>query len=408
MANILYISYDGMTDSLGQSQVIPYLLGLVKKGHQMTILSTEKEANFLQKKNQINGLLKDKISWHYIKYTKKPPLLATLKDIKNLKKKAFELHKNKAFDIIHCRSYISALIGLEMKQKFKTKFLFDMRGFWADERVDGKIWSLRNPVFNTVYKYFKKKELAFLSSADATISLTNNAKEKILQWANIKNQPINIEVIPCCVDMDRFDPNKISEENTLSLKHKLGIKKEDFVLSYLGSIGTWYMLEEMLDFFKRLLIQKPRAKFLFITSENSEYILSEAKKRAIPAEHFIIKKTDYTEVPLYLSLSHFALFFILPVFSKSASSPIKQGEIMSMGIPIVCNSGVGDTDFVLNKYNSGLLITNFENKDYDQTISKMFTTTFDKKTIRNAAKDFYDLETGISAYHNTYEKVLAQ
>ncbi len=32
--HILYISYDGMTDPLGQSQVLPYLKGLAKKGYK--------------------------------------------------------------------------------------------------------------------------------------------------------------------------------------------------------------------------------------------------------------------------------------------------------------------------------------------------------------------------------------
>lgn len=29
----LYLSYDGMTDPLGQSQVLPYIIGLQKKRH---------------------------------------------------------------------------------------------------------------------------------------------------------------------------------------------------------------------------------------------------------------------------------------------------------------------------------------------------------------------------------------
>jgi len=43
---ILYISYDGMTDPLGQSQVIPYLIGLSQKGYVITIISCEKEDKF--------------------------------------------------------------------------------------------------------------------------------------------------------------------------------------------------------------------------------------------------------------------------------------------------------------------------------------------------------------------------
>ena len=46
MKNILFISYDGMTDPLGQSQVIPYLQGLSKKGFQFYLLSCEKPEAF--------------------------------------------------------------------------------------------------------------------------------------------------------------------------------------------------------------------------------------------------------------------------------------------------------------------------------------------------------------------------
>jgi len=396
-----------MTDSLGQSQVIPYLIGLVKKGYKIDILSTEKESNFLQKKDSIQKLLQENnISWNYIFYTKKPPIFSTLKDVNSLWKKAKQLHQKKRYNIIHCRSYIAALIGIKMKKKFATKFVFDMRGFWADERVDGKIWNIERFIFKKVYHFFKRKEVVFLENADKIISLTNNAKSKILNWQHLHNQPLAIDVIPCCVDMERFDPQKINSKTSLYLKEKLNISENDFVLTYLGSIGTWYMLEEMLDFFKQLIITQPNSKFLFITGEDPEYIYREANKRAIPKHYFIVKRTDYTEVPLYLSISDYSIFFILPVFSKSASSPIKQGEIMSMGIPIVCNAGVGDTDFVINKYKCGLLVNHFNTDNYEDVIEKMLHQKFNALKIRAAAKDFYSLEKGVNSYAETYKSVL--
>lgn len=409
MANILYISYDGMTDSLGQSQVIPYLIGLTKKGHKIDILSTEKPKIFKQKKYKISELLKENnIEWNFIYYRKNPPVISTISDINDLWKKAKKLNKKKKYDIVHCRSYISALVGVRMKREFSTKFVFDMRGFYADERVDGKIWNLKNPIFKWVYNFFKGSEVEFLEESDLTISLTNNAKNKILQWKHINTKNIDIEVIPCCADMQRFDPNIIAKEDISKLKQNLDIKQNDFVLTYLGSIGTWYMLDEMLDFYKVLLNKIPNSKFLFITAESSEFILSKAKEKNISADKFIIKQVDYTEVPLYLSVSNYALFFILPVFSKSASSPIKQGEIMSMGIPIVCNSGVGDTDFVINNYNCGILVENFNNKDYEKAIDKMLNTNLEADKIRDAAKDFYSLEKGINLYNKVYTNVLGK
>src|SRR5689334_3846106 len=42
-ARALYISHIGMTEPLGQSQVLPYLVGLAKRGAQIEILSFEAE-----------------------------------------------------------------------------------------------------------------------------------------------------------------------------------------------------------------------------------------------------------------------------------------------------------------------------------------------------------------------------
>ena len=54
--NVLFISYDGMTDPLGQSQVIPYLQGLSKAGYDIFLLSCEKKQVFDQNKAAIEKL----------------------------------------------------------------------------------------------------------------------------------------------------------------------------------------------------------------------------------------------------------------------------------------------------------------------------------------------------------------
>ena len=143
----LYISYDGMTDPLGQSQVIPYLEGLAREGFVITLLSFEKKSPFQKHHVEIAEQLENAgIRWEVIKYSKKPPVFSTVFDLLRMKRKAYTLHKKENFRIIHCRSYISAFVGLWMKRKFGTRFIFDMRGFWSDERVEGGIWNLRNPV----------------------------------------------------------------------------------------------------------------------------------------------------------------------------------------------------------------------------------------------------------------------
>lgn len=405
---ILYISYDGMTDNLGQSQVIPYLAGLSKKGYQFWLISFEKEAVYEQRKDLIKNLLgNSNISWIPLKYTSKPPVISTIKDIRTLIKTAKALHAKEHFEIAHCRSYISAFAGLMLKRKFAVKFVFDMRGFWPDERLDGKIWTIKNPIFKLVYKYFKKQEQKYFSEADYTISLTEAGKKEIHSWKNIKQQPIPIQVIPCCADFDHFKPSAKQIEQTKTLRTELNIKDDDFVLSYLGSVGTWYMLDEMLAFFKVLLTKKPNAKFLFITGESEQMILEAARKLNIGTDRFIIQSSPRELVPAYIALSTLSIFFIKPVFSKKASSPTKMAEIMGMGVPLICNNNVGDVGQIIKETNCGIAIDKFNNNSYLEAINIIDSLTeIDSEKIRQAALDRFSLTGGIGCYYQIYEKCL--
>jgi len=163
--------------------------------------------------------------------------------------------------MVHCRSYVAAEIGLLFKRKFGAKFLFDMRGFWADEKRDSS-WNISNPIFKAIYRYYKKKERQYLHAADYIISLTEAGKKEMMQWASY-DPSIPIGVIPTCTDMDLF--SLTSEEQKKNSRQNLGISNDALVVSYLGSIGTWYMLDEMLILFRKLKKTYHDAVFLFVT-----------------------------------------------------------------------------------------------------------------------------------------------
>lgn len=406
MFKILYITYDGLTDPLGQSQVLPYLKGLSQKGYDITILSCEKKENFNENKETISEQIKKcNLKWEYIFYLKNPPILSTILNIFNLRLKAFLLHKKNNFNIIHCRSYIASLIGLEMKKKFNTKFIFDMRGFWADERVEGGLWNLKNPLYKLIYKYFKKKEIEFLTYADYTISLTEKAKQIIHTWKEIPHQPIPIEVIPCCTNLNQFSKSNIQQEELINLRKNLRIQNNEFILTYHGSIGTWYLLDEMLLFYRIFLKFYPNSRFLFITSDKKKIIYERSQQYQIPLDKISIVKSSYNEIPKYLSLSNANIFFIKPSFSKSASSPVKMGEALSMNIPIICNSQIGDIEKIIKENDCGVIIDKFTNDDFKKAIQE-----FDKKNFQNhprqAAETYFSLDAGIELYHRVYTSIL--
>lgn len=401
--NILYISYDGMTDPLGQSQVLPYLVGLSEKGYKITLLSCEKPERLVHKEAIQAICSKSHINWQPIIYTRKPPILSTMKDVKRLKQQAKVLHDKISFDLVHCRSYISALVGLWLKQKEGLPFIFDMRGFWANERVDGGLWRLSNPLYKRVFNYFKKKERTFLAESAAVVSLTYAAKDEMEQWA-VPHSPIS--VIPCCVDTELFNPNTLNLDQLNVLKRKADLPANALVLGYVGSLGTWYLLPEMLAFFKVWLRQHPASTFFFVSNEPKEMVLAEARKLDIPEDKLKILSATRNEVPYYISMMDLGIFFIKNAFSKKASSPVKQGEMMAMGVPVFCNAGVGDSDHIIQKYRSGELVYTFNDAAYGDAIRRMKEEMNHPEHIRSGALEYFDLKSGIESYAALYKSLI--
>ncbi len=156
---VLYLTYDGLTDPLGESQILPYITGINEPAYEFTIVSFEKKIQFIEKQKVTEKLCEEhSICWIHLIYHKTPPVLSTLYDLYKLYRTANKLQKKNHFNIVHCRSYLVSLIGIWLKRKYHIRFLFDMRGFWADERVEGGLWNLRNPIYYLIFHYFKKRK----------------------------------------------------------------------------------------------------------------------------------------------------------------------------------------------------------------------------------------------------------
>ncbi len=404
MLNVLYLSYDGITDPLGQSQILPYLKGLSQKEYSFFLIGFEKKDAYKKQKEVIENEIKGfDIQWIPQKYHKSPPVLSTLYDTWMMKKTASKIVSEKDIKIVHCRSYITMLVGLYLKRKFNVKLLFDMRGFWADERVDGNIWNLKNPLFKWIYTYFKKKEMQFALESDHIVSLTHAGKEEMVSGnlfadKSVKINANKISVIPCATDLDLFDPEKVSDSQVDKYKLKLGIGTNDKTLIYLGSLGTWYLVKEMLEFYKVWKVQHPEYKFLFVTKDNMNLVYQHCQELEIKTTEILHAAASRIEVPIYIKLADLGIFFIKPAYSKKASSAVKMGEMMAMGLLFVTNKGVGDADYYVNMYRFAYLVEKDQN---DINLLPLENYQPDKKSL-----DYLNLKTGINNYLSIYNSLL--
>ena len=405
--NILFISYDGMTDPLGQSQVIPYLQGLQKAGYVIYLLSCEKEEAYAQHKDTVQQLLgKSNIHWEALTYTKNPPVISTLLDIIKLRKAARKLHRQHGIHLVHTRPGVPALVGLWMKKTMGVKFLNDIREFYADSRVEGSMWNIANPLYKLIYTFFKKKEKEAVRVNDGIVCLTYAAEKIIRTWPEYDPET-PLEVIPCCADLELFDPLRSTTTEKETIKNELGIREEDVIISYLGSIGGWYLVDEMMQFCRILCDKVPATKLLFISPHRHDEIRNAAARFGIDESRLIITKASRQQVPKFLSLSHYSVFFIRPCYSKQSSSPTKHGEIMAMGIPLITNSGVGDVEMIVNRYHAGLVVNRFTDEEFERAAQQTAKgISFNAGEIRLGATEFYSLDKAIEKYIRIYESML--
>lgn len=408
LINTIFISLDGMTDPLGQSQVLPYLCGLSKLGYNFWIISLEKEEAFTKNRLAIEHICNESnIKWHPIRYKKKLPVFSPFLNLKNVLKEAENILKTNKINLLHCRAYFPSIVGLKLKNKYNVPFIFDMRGFFADERIDGGQWKLSNPIYKTIYNYFKRKEKLFLTESAHNISLTFAALEHI-NSIDLNNKILSATtVIPCCADLNHFSIKNTSKEKSLLLRKKLNIPAEKYVLVYLGAVGSWYMTNEMMQFFVELKKEKKEALFLILTAEEPKIVYDSAKKAGILLEDIRVIKASRKEVPEYLLFCDSSVFFIKPTFSKKASSPTKLGELLSMGIPVVCNNGVGDVNEIVTKSNTGVIVNNFKKSTLNNAAKQILSYPKGEKLREQAESviDFFSLDEGVKRYASVYEKV---
>jgi glycosyltransferase involved in cell wall biosynthesis len=397
-----------MLDPLGQSQVIPYLKELSRQGVQFTLLSFERDQAYtpagvaqceeLRRELAITG-----IDWHWLRYHKSPSLPATFYDVVAGIRSGGRLVRDKQIEMVHARSHIPATIGLRLKRRLGVKMIFDVRGLMADEYFDAGHWRKES----TPYRITKAMERRVLAAADGIVTLTERIWPIINEWDGLRDRHVAHEVVPCCADLELFKFNQSDRERR---RRELGLDGR-FVVVYSGSIGGWYLTEEMADFFAVLLKEKPRAHALWLTTGNHDQLRTLMQTRGIEEANYTVVAATSTDVPSYLSASDAGLAFIKPCFSKLASSPTKYAEYLACGLPLIINCGIGDSDTLITREKTGVLVGEFNQAAYQSAIAELENFVVDpeqtRQRNREVAERLFDVRrVGVERYSHLYESVL--
>jgi glycosyltransferase involved in cell wall biosynthesis len=405
---VLFISYNGMLDPLGQSQVIPYLKELSKLGAQFTLLSYERDHAFGSEGQQRceslrTELAESGIEWHWLRYHKRPSIPATAFDVAAGVRFASRLIKQKKIEMVHARSHIPALIALRLKQRLGVRMIFDVRGLMAEEYIDAGHWSSNG----AAARLTKNMEARALNATDGVVTLTDVLWSEMRAWPSLQSNHAAHETIPCCIDLEAF---RFEEQARTVRRADIGID-DRFVLVYSGSIGGWYMTGEMADFFAALKQKRPNAFFLWLTQGDKSIVDQAMTPASLSPDDYAVRSVKPADVPSWLSASDAGIAFYRPGISRLGTSPVKVSEYLACGLPVVVNAGVGDSGALISREKIGTLVQDFTEAEYSlaaATIAEYTNTPAEiRRRTRAVAEKFFDVrQVGVERYARLYERVL--
>lgn len=394
-ARVLYVSYDGALDPLGRSQVVPYVEGLAARGHRFHLMTFEKPLRWNDASARgamQERLARSEIRWHPLPYHKSPPVAGTAWDLAAGVRRATRIRAEHGLDLVHARSYPSTLIAHAMRSRHGTPYLFDMRGFYPEERVDGGLWAPAGPLFQVA----KRLEAMFLRDAGGVVTLTEASLPVLGGLMERSGSRAPVRVIPTSVDLERFAPAPA--------------RREEFTLAYFGSIGTWYLLDEMLVLGRAFLDAVPRGRLLFVVNSEGAEVAERARSAGIPQDRLEIRSVPHEEVPAAVSGAHATFFLIKPAPSKVSSAATKFGESLALGIPVLVNRGVGDSARVVEQEGVGAVVEAFHPAAYRDAVERLMALAREPGVAarcRAAAEGRYDLAKAVDAYDALYRAILA-
>jgi hypothetical protein len=264
------------------------------------------------------------------------------------------------------------------------RLLYDVRGFFSDERVETGSWRQGSVLDRVV----RRIEEANLQRADGVVVLTRRAAETLRQ----RRWPLlSLRVIPTCADVSVFKPRPPGQ-------------KPEFGLVYSGSLGTWYMAAEMMAFARAARGAVPEPS-LFLTPQPEEV------RRLGPTREWAeIRTVEPGAVPEWLRRATALLFFSRRNASDRARCPTKFAEGLASGLPVICNRGIGDLDDVIEREGVGVLVDDFSEAAYSSAVRRLKSLLEDpglSERCRRLAEARYSVDLGVDAYHGLYTELVA-
>jgi glycosyltransferase involved in cell wall biosynthesis len=238
-------------------------------------------------------------------------------------------------DVIMPRSIMPAMAVLAAGGRRLAPLCFDADGLPAEERVE--FGGLRQS--GLFYRALKAIETAAIMQASSVLVRSDFAAQYLSDHSGVPRD--RFHTVTNGRDPSVFTPGSPSDR--LRGRRDLGISADAPLLIYVGSIGPQYSLNKMITAVRALRQRDARARLLVLTGspEQARAVISRLDETILSST--IILRAAPQEVPRFIAAADAGLCFRANTLSMRAVAPVKLGEYLLCGVPVIGTGGIGDT-----------------------------------------------------------------
>jgi glycosyltransferase involved in cell wall biosynthesis len=304
--------------------------------------------------------------------------------------------------------YYHGIPGLEKKLKdfdivhgVESFYIFDRQIIRAKKKYGLRavftIWE-NIPFAHEQMPFLRQCKKEVLEGADLFVAISERAKTALM-LEGVKEE--RIVVIPMGIDLKGFRPGKKDKK----LLKKLRLKKEDFIILFVGRLTPEKGVLELLNAFSLAIKKINHAKLLLVGSGPLEGKIKSQAQRLGIFKKIRLATFPYSQMPAVHRLADIFVLPSLPIKGWQEQQGMVLVEAMATGVPVITTLS-GSIEEIVGQ--GGLLIQPADSYSLYQTILQIYNDkdlkqALIKKGLEQAKK--FDRQIIAQRLENAYKKI---
>ncbi len=403
--HIVYLTLDGLLEPLGRSQIVRFIERLAALGFRYTVVSLEKEWDLAQQtevaalRARLEAL---GIRWVFAPYAWGGGVARFARNWANVFALAAHATRRHPADLLHVRGHVPASIACVLQPLTGTPYLFDVRGYWIDEKVS----ETGGLLGRLAYRTGKGLERLLARRAAGLVTL-NSLIAADLRDQVLRGREFPQAVIPTCADYDAFTP--AGDFAQVMAPQLLARLRGKLVVVWLGAVRPSYYTDESLRLFRHVLELRRDAHLLGITQQ-PEALQRALSLNGIPEAAYTVATARHHETPAWLRLADWGLLLLVEQLSSRGAMPTKLAEFFAAGVRVVQYGGNGEVREAVRAAGKGIVLHDLTEESLRAAAGEIALSpgagAAKNWAARDATRPRFGLEAGVERYRQVLQAAM--